>query len=68
GGCGCPVLGGVQGQVGRGPGQPDLVNVYVWWPCQAGGWNYVILESYWLDLWLFVLFDVALFVFIYLLP
>uniref|UniRef100_A0A8V0XV54 HCV F-transactivated protein 1 n=1 Tax=Gallus gallus TaxID=9031 RepID=A0A8V0XV54_CHICK len=25
-------------------------------------------QSYWLDLWLFVLFDVALFVFIYLLP
>uniref|UniRef100_A0A8B9VCW9 Uncharacterized protein n=1 Tax=Anas zonorhyncha TaxID=75864 RepID=A0A8B9VCW9_9AVES len=24
--------------------------------------------SYWLDLWLFVLFDLALFVFIYLLP
>lgn len=25
-------------------------------------------QSYWLDLWLFVLFDAALFVFIYLLP
>lgn len=25
-------------------------------------------QSYWLDLWLFVLFDLALFVFIYLLP
>uniref|UniRef100_A0A8C9G4T5 HCV F-transactivated protein 1 n=1 Tax=Pavo cristatus TaxID=9049 RepID=A0A8C9G4T5_PAVCR len=25
-------------------------------------------QSYWLDLWLFVLFDVALFIFIYLLP
>jgi len=25
GGCGCPVPGGVQGQVGWGPGQPDLV-------------------------------------------
>ena len=24
-GCGCPVPGGVQGQVGWGPGQPDLV-------------------------------------------
>ena len=24
-GCGCPVPGGVQGQVGRGPGQPGLV-------------------------------------------
>ena len=25
-GCGCPVPGGVQGQVGWGPGQPGLVN------------------------------------------
>uniref|UniRef100_A0A8C3CDI4 Uncharacterized protein n=1 Tax=Cairina moschata TaxID=8855 RepID=A0A8C3CDI4_CAIMO len=25
-------------------------------------------QSYWLDLWLFVLFDLALFVLIYLLP
>ena len=24
-GCGCPVPGGVQGQVGRGPGQPGRV-------------------------------------------
>ena len=24
-GCGCPVPGGVQGQVGCGPGQPALV-------------------------------------------
>jgi len=24
-GCGCPVPGGVQGQVGWGPGQPGLV-------------------------------------------
>jgi len=24
-GCGCPMPGGVQGQVGWGPGQPDLV-------------------------------------------
>ena len=24
-GCECPVLGGVQDQVGRGPGQPGLV-------------------------------------------
>ena len=23
--CGCPIPGGVQGQVGRGPGQPGLV-------------------------------------------
>ena len=25
GGCECPIPGGVQGQVGTGPGQPDLV-------------------------------------------
>jgi len=25
-GCGCPIPGGVQGQVGWGPGQPDLVS------------------------------------------
>lgn len=25
-------------------------------------------QSYWLDLWLFILFDLALFLFIYLLP
>jgi len=24
-GCGCPVPGGIQGQVGWGPGQPGLV-------------------------------------------
>ena len=24
-GCGCPVPGGVQGQIGQGPGQPSLV-------------------------------------------
>ena len=34
-GCGCPVPGGVQGQVGWGPGQPGLVNGEVggsaWW-------------------------------------
>jgi len=24
-GCGCPFPGGVEGQVGWGPGQPDLV-------------------------------------------
>jgi len=30
GGCGCPVPGGVQGQVGWGPGQPhQLLNVEV---------------------------------------
>ena len=25
GSCGCPIRGGVQGKVGWGPGQPDLV-------------------------------------------
>ena len=25
GGCGCPIPGGIQGQVGWGPGQPGLV-------------------------------------------
>mgnify|MGYP001864531359 CR=1 FL=1 len=24
-GCGCPILGGIQGQVGWGPGQPELL-------------------------------------------
>ena len=28
-GCGCPVTGGVQSQVGWGPGQPGLVDVEV---------------------------------------
>ncbi len=34
--CGCPILGGVQGQVGWDPGQPDIVggNQPV-----AAGWN-----------------------------
>jgi len=37
--CGCPVPGGVQGQVGWGPGQPDLVlDVKVGGPaCGLGG-------------------------------
>jgi len=26
GGCGCPIPGGAQDQVGWGPGQPDLVD------------------------------------------
>jgi len=26
GGCGCPISGGIQGQVGWDPGQPDLVS------------------------------------------
>jgi len=37
-GCGCPVPGGVQGQVGWGPRQPGLVlNVEVGSPAMAGG-------------------------------
>jgi len=37
-GCGCPVPGGVQGQVGWGPGQPGLVlNVEVGGPACGGG-------------------------------
>ena len=43
-GCGCPNAGGVQGQVGWGPGQPGLVlNVEVGCPACGGGWNLVIL-------------------------
>ena len=37
-GCGCPVPGGVQGQVGWGPGLPGLVlNVGVGGPACGGG-------------------------------
>ena len=37
-GCGCPVLGGVQGQVGWDPGQPGLVlNVEVGGPACGSG-------------------------------
>ena len=37
-GCGCPVPGGVQGQVGWGPGQPGLVlNGDVGGPASGGG-------------------------------
>ena len=37
-GCGCPVPGGVQSQVGWGPGQPGLVlNVEVGGPTCGGG-------------------------------
>ena len=37
-GCGCPNAGGVQGQVGWGPGQPGLVlNVEVGCPACGGG-------------------------------
>jgi len=37
-GCGCSVPGGVQGQVGRGPGQPGLgLNVEVGGPACGRG-------------------------------
>ena len=39
------IPGGVQGQVGWGPGQPGLVNVEVGGPAQQGGWRFMILES-----------------------
>ena len=46
---GCPerlwIPGGVQGQVGWGPGQPGLVNGEVGGPArQGGGWRFMILE------------------------
>ena len=43
-GCGCPVPGGVQGQVGWGLGQPGLVNGEVGGPGRQGGWRFMILE------------------------
>jgi len=43
-GCGCPVSGGVQGQVGCGPGQPGLVNGEVSGPAWQGGWRFMTLE------------------------
>ena len=48
--CGCPIPGGVQGQVGWGPGQPGLVlNMEVGGPACGGGgegsgWSLMILE------------------------
>ena len=38
------VPGGVQDQVGWGPGQPGLVNGEVGGPAQQGGWRFMILE------------------------
>ncbi|KAL1784968.1 hypothetical protein HispidOSU_024480 [Sigmodon hispidus] len=32
------------------------------------GTNGLLKHSYWLDLWLFLLFDLVLFIFVYLLP
>ena len=47
--CGCPIPGGVQGQVGWGPRQPGLVlNVQVGGPACGGvgvGWRFMILED-----------------------
>ena len=43
-GCGCPVPGGVQGQVGWGPGQHGLVNGEVSGPARQGGCRFMILE------------------------
>ena len=43
-GCGCPIPGGVQGQVGWGPGQPGLVTGEVGGPARQGGWRFMILE------------------------
>ena len=44
GGGGVTVPGGVQGQVGWGSGQPDLVNGEVGGPAWLGGWRFMILE------------------------
>ena len=45
-GCECPIPGGVQGQVGWGPGQHGLVlNVEVGGSVFGrGGWRFMILE------------------------
>ena len=42
--CGCPVPGGVQSQVGWGPGQPGLVNREVGGPIWQGGLRFMILD------------------------
>jgi len=44
-GCGWPVPGGVQDQVGWGPGQPGLVNGEVGGSAWQGGWRLMILED-----------------------
>ena len=46
-GCGCPIPGGVQGQVGWGHGHPGLVlDMEVGGPacCRGGVWSLMILE------------------------
>ena len=37
--CGCPIHGCVQGQIGWGPDQPDLVMAIL---LMAGGWSEVV--------------------------
>jgi len=39
----CPIPGGIQGQVGWGPGQPDLVGGNL---AMAGGWSSIILKVF----------------------
>ena len=42
GGCGWPISGGIQGQVGWDPGQPGLVAGS---PACGRGWNEVIIKA-----------------------
>uniref|UniRef100_A0A8D2D2W2 HCV F-transactivated protein 1 n=1 Tax=Sciurus vulgaris TaxID=55149 RepID=A0A8D2D2W2_SCIVU len=63
---------------GGGGGRPGRRGGALWcdparpWAARPGapqaGTNGLPKHSYWLDLWLFVLFDVVLFLFVYLLP
>jgi len=39
--CGCPIPAGTQGQVGWGPGQPELVGGS---PAHGRGWHWVGFE------------------------
>ena len=53
--CGCPIPGGIQSQVGWGPGQPELVGGN---QLTAGGWYWVIFNvhskpSYSMILWFY---------------
>lgn len=34
-GCGCPILGSAYGQVGLGPGQPELVGIRTGWSLRS---------------------------------
>ena len=40
--CGCPIPGGIQGQVGWGFGQPDLLGGS---PAHEGGWNQMTFKD-----------------------